>query len=90
VDFVKLDVEGAELSVLRGATQLLVRKRPVLLVEVSQVRTIAWGYDAEEIVHFLQRTGYDLFQILDEGKLSPVAQIAQGEMNVVGIPRGFK
>jgi hypothetical protein len=90
VDFIKLDVEGAELSVLKGATGLLARKRPVLLVEVAPVRTAAWGYDAREIVQFLQSTAYDSFQILDEGKLSPVAQIDQSEMNVVAIPRGHK
>lgn len=34
--FIKIDVEGAELDVLRGAEETLRRCRPVLLVEVEQ------------------------------------------------------
>jgi FkbM family methyltransferase len=33
-DFVKCDVEGAEVAVFRGATQLLSSKRPIFLVEM--------------------------------------------------------
>src|SRR5258708_8062722 len=54
VDFVKLDVEGSELDVLKGALGLLQAiPRPVLLVEVYDIRTQPWGYKAREIVEFL-------------------------------------
>lgn len=36
VNAIKIDVEGAELEVLRGATDTLQRARPLLLVEVEQ------------------------------------------------------
>jgi FkbM family methyltransferase len=36
VDWLKLDVEGAELGVLRGAEQMLRRHRPKLLIELHQ------------------------------------------------------
>lgn len=90
VDFIKLDVEGAELSVLKGAIALLTRTHPVLLVEVADARTIAWGYPAEEIVRFLRSIGYDCFQILDNAKLESVPEASHGEMNVVAIPRGHQ
>jgi FkbM family methyltransferase len=35
-DVLKIDVEGAELEVLQGATQLLTAKRPIVLCEVSE------------------------------------------------------
>jgi len=44
VDFIKLDVEGAELSVLKGAGEILeCRPRPILLCEVQDLRTKAWA-----------------------------------------------
>jgi FkbM family methyltransferase len=88
VDFIKLDVEGAELSVLKGARECLSRRHPVLLVEVAQIRTSAWGYDAKEIGRFLENMGYECFEILDEGKLAPASQADQREMNIVAFPAG--
>lgn len=88
VDFIKLDVEGAELSVLKGAREFLARTRAVLLVEVAQIRTERWGYDAMEIVRFLENMGYAWFEILDGGRLAPASQIDSQEMNLVAVPRG--
>ena len=39
VGFVKIDVEGFELSVIKGATGLLTRERPNVLVEIEQAHT---------------------------------------------------
>jgi FkbM family methyltransferase len=73
VDFVKLDVEGAELSVLYGAMQLLRREpRPAILAEVQDVRTAAWGYAAREIIQFLIRLDYRWFVIAAKGALLPI------------------
>jgi FkbM family methyltransferase len=73
VDFVKLDVEGAELSVLYGAMRLLQREpRPALLAEVQDIRTAAWGYPAREIIQFLMRMDYRWFAIAAKGALLPV------------------
>jgi hypothetical protein len=33
VDFIKIDVEGAELEVLKGALELIGRNKPVLIIE---------------------------------------------------------
>src|SRR5882757_7637973 len=43
VDFIKLDVEGAELSFLHGASKLLQsNSRPAILAEVQDIRTRPW------------------------------------------------
>jgi FkbM family methyltransferase len=88
VDFVKLDVEGAEREVLRGAPYLFGTSRPVILAEVQDIRTHPWGYPAREIVQLLDRAGYDWFRILDSGRLAPTEIHAQNyDANLVGIPR---
>jgi FkbM family methyltransferase len=64
VNFIKLDVEGGELDVLKGASQLLERRpRPVFLVEVEDVRTIPWGYRAREILTHLSDMEYKWFSL---------------------------
>ena len=70
VDFVKLDVEGGERDVIGGAIQLLSKPpRPVLLVEVQDIRTQPWGYPAREIVSLLHKLGYEWFQPHTDGRL---------------------
>ncbi len=59
VDFIKLDVEGGELSFLHGARKMLCGDmRPAILVEVQDIRTVPWGYAARDIVRFLSDAGY--------------------------------
>jgi FkbM family methyltransferase len=88
VDFVKLDVEGGELDVLKGALRLFKTiPRPVLLVEVYDIRTQPWGYKAREIVEHLSHLGYRWFEILSDGSIRPVSPNLQVyDANLVAIP----
>ena len=71
VDFIKLDVEGAELAVLRGASTLLsTRPRPIILAEVEDLRTQPWGYPAKEILLFLRDVGYRWFSLDEDASLN--------------------
>ncbi len=88
VDFMKLDVEGAELSVLYGAMKLLRREsRPAILAEVQDSRTEAWGYPAREIIQFLIRMDYSWFAIAAKGALLPISCDQETyEANLVALP----
>jgi len=73
VAFIKLDVEGGELGVLRGATRLLQSaERPIILAEVEDVRTAPWGYQAEVIIRHLESLGYRWWGLTDSGSLVPL------------------
>lgn len=88
VDFIKLDVEGAELSVLMGATSLLSRsRRPVFMIEVYDIRTKPWGYPAREIVQFLAQRDYNWFALENTGKPVPIDPVSHPlDANLVAVP----
>ncbi|MGD0178977.1 MAG: FkbM family methyltransferase [Terriglobales bacterium] len=71
VDIVKLDVEGGELEVLQGASNVLTKFRPVFICEVLDAATHAWGYEAREIVLKFQSFGYSWFEIRPDGSIIP-------------------
>ena len=74
VDFIKLDVEGGELDVLKGAELLLERRpRPVILVEIQDLRTEPWGYKAKEIINHLSRKKFKWFQLREDGSLEELS-----------------
>lgn len=88
VDFLKLDVKGAELSVLYGAMKLLHREsRPAILAEVQDTRTQPWGYAAREIIQFLIRMDYRWFAIAAKGALLPISCDQETyDANLVALP----
>jgi FkbM family methyltransferase len=89
VDFIKLDVEGAELSFLHGARRMLRGDiRPAILVEVQDIRTAPWGYAAREIVRFLSDAGYSWFALADDGSLESISgELSSYDGNLVALPR---
>jgi FkbM family methyltransferase len=57
--FIKCDVEGGEMEVLRGAVQLCARKiKPVWLLEINHERAGLAGWSLPEMGGFLKNSGY--------------------------------
>ncbi|MBL8173315.1 MAG: FkbM family methyltransferase [Bryobacterales bacterium] len=62
LDLLKIDTEGNELAVLRGATTTLATLRPRLIVEISRHQR-TYGYSGREIAQLLQSKGYTIRRI---------------------------
>jgi len=89
VDFVKMDVEGAEFQALSGARKMLARDRPTILVEVNDDALRAQGSSSIALVDLLRKVGYDVMEFGDDGILIPVVGAVES-LNVVALPRASK
>lgn len=72
VDAIKCDVEGAELSVLRGATATLDRFKPTLLIEVDERWAQRYGHQGIDVFSFLAERGYG-YERFVEDRLVPAS-----------------
>ena len=92
VDFVKLDVDGAEPDVLRGATATVTRHRPVIVMELAP-----YLYDGtdrfEQLVDFLAGQDYRIERLRRGRPLPADAAVLRGlippgsSLNVLCRPR---
>jgi FkbM family methyltransferase len=89
VDFVKIDVEGAEASVVAGARNTLMSIRPAMLLEINDGALCAPGMGAEAFLASLRRE-FD-YEILvfspSTGLLEPYVDGGVLSANVVASPR---
>ena len=56
LDFIKIDVEGMELDVLKGASETIGKFKPVMIIEVIKS-------DKEALVSYLKEFGYIAFEV---------------------------
>jgi FkbM family methyltransferase len=60
VDVVKIDTEGAELLILRGATEFMQKVKPIFYLEIEPMNLRAYPYTAHDILAHLTKEGYRL------------------------------
>jgi FkbM family methyltransferase len=93
VDVVKIDVEGAEPLVIRGATRTISESRPLLISEFYPLAldSSPWG-NARHYLAMLRALGYQLSVIGnevvhdDEGILSMTSKPGLGHVDLLGRP----
>ena len=76
VDFVKIDVEGHEMAVLKGAEQLFQRWRPWVVIEI-------WDQHRQAVLEWFFNLGYELVDLASE------RGITQSPQNVILRAKSF-
>lgn len=74
VDFIKCDVEGAELLVFKGGVELIKRDCPVIFTEMLRKWTSKFNYHPNDIISFFKELGYSCF-VQNNGKLRRFDQV---------------
>ena len=73
IDIIKIDVDGYEMNVLRGAQESLRKYKPILIAELFEEALLDAGSSVREILDFLEEMGYVPYseqgQRYDYGKL---------------------
>ena len=95
VDFIKIDVEGHELSVLRGASAVLRRNLPPMLIEIEQRHL---NHPIKDVFAELEDIGYVLY-FIDGAALRPVdefdlekhqlSSVVPDEFTPFSMPEGY-
>lgn len=94
VNFVKIDIEGAELMFFKGAEKLFRQSvPPIFLIEMALAQTANFGYLPNDLIEFMRaRANYDFYRI-DElnTKLIKFEKFPPQDIgaNVICFPRGF-
>lgn len=75
INFIKIDVEGAELLCLQGAEKILSKHKPILFIEVSKAWMKTYDYCAADIDKFLRTLKYSKFSVVCK-QINEVSSIA--------------
>ena len=90
-DFVKCDVEGAELKVFKGSKQTLDRPHaPIVLFEAGENTSRGFGLDKWAALDFLaalEKPRFQFFEVGSEGGIEPVNRSTPRNANVLAVPQ---
>jgi len=63
VRFLKVDAEGGELTILRGAARIIAESSPIVAFEMGNAALVNYPYNAADYFDFFADRGYTLFSI---------------------------
>jgi len=62
-EIIEVDVEGAELLVLKGAVEVLTTYSPIIFLSVHRWQIKKWGYSVGDLRKIIEILGYDVWGV---------------------------
>jgi FkbM family methyltransferase len=88
IGFIKIDVEGHEKEVIEGAKKLIIKYKPILLIEIEEKHS---KKPVSETINFISQLGYSAF-FCKNSRLYSVCKLENlnKENNFYFLPIGYK
>ena len=95
VDFIKIDVQGAELSVLTGCKQIIKNFCPILMIEIDLASLRRYGTDAKTLISQASALGYqfqisvgrNLTQEIEAPEIEKLASVENNYFDLICLPQ---
>lgn len=88
IDLIKIDAEGAELNILKGATNIISRPyAPIIICEYNPNTSVGFDYKPNHLKNYLHSFGYEVFEMTEEGNLKIDTETKE---NRIAIKKGTK
>ena len=81
VGFMKIDVEGFEMQVLDGASKIIARDKPVMIIEIEECHN---KRPIEESIAKVEALGYSTFVLRDD-VLTPVSKVNMNDRHRIAV-----
>jgi FkbM family methyltransferase len=87
LDFIKIDVEGAENRVIAGGLRTIKKSNPIILFENSYILDELTRQNTKASFDLLKEIGYKLFfEIRNEKELVKIEKESNNECNILAVP----
>ena len=86
VDLIKIDTEGFEMNVIKGAKNLLKRFRPILFIELDEKNLIDQNSSPKEIIKHLINLNYNIVNANNNDTISLNSDLANCHFDIICKP----
>lgn len=90
MDVLKIDAEGAELAVLKGAKSAIAKFRPLILLELVEAALVHQSASQQAIINLLESAGYRFAVFGDAGRPEMVNRVDLDGVNIIAVHQDSK